>query len=140
MVVVNYFSLLYAFFLRPHCTGLAGLPLIEIKFYDVDNSEDDILSILCKREPASFRREKIAIVILLRVVETFKFKTRTTTRARFFQYLLVRTREPASFWRTNALAVVIFSLVLARISQWRKHVNKYQKFYHFIRRGLNLLQ
>ena len=101
MVVVNSFCLLYAFFLRPHCTGLAGLLLIEIKFYDEDNNVDDILLILCEREPASFWREKIAVVILLRVLETFKFKTRITTMTRFCQYLLVRTSEPASFWRTS---------------------------------------
>ena len=100
IVVVHFFCLLYAFFLRPHCTGLAGLLLIEIKFYDADNNVDDILLILCKREPALFWREKIAVVILLRVLETFKFKTRTTTRTRFCQYLLVRTREPALFWWT----------------------------------------
>ena len=32
-------------------------------------------------------------------------KTRTTTRPRFYEYLVVRTREPASFWRENAVAV-----------------------------------
>ena len=32
-------------------------------------------------------------------------KTRKTTRKRFFQYQVVRTREPASFWRENGIAV-----------------------------------
>ena len=34
-------------------------------------------------------------------------KIRMSTRTRFSQYLVVRTREPASFWRENVIGSVI---------------------------------
>lgn len=40
----------------------------------------------------------------------FDSKTRMTTRMRFPQYLVVHTCEPASFWRENAMAVVVIIL------------------------------
>ena len=43
-------------------------------------------------------------------------RTRTTTSTRFSQYWVLLTREPASFWRENAVAVVILLRVLARMS------------------------
>ena len=49
-------------------------------------------------------------------------KTRTTTSTRFSQYSPVLTREPASFWRENEIAVVTLLRVLARMLKWRKQV------------------
>ena len=43
-------------------------------------------------------------------------ETRTTTCARFSQYRVLLTREPASFWRENVIAFVIVLRVLARMS------------------------
>ena len=43
----------------------------------------------------------------LRYYRALDSKTRTTTRTRFYQYQVVRAREPASFWRENVIAVVI---------------------------------
>ena len=40
-------------------------------------------------------------------------------------------REPASFWRESAIAVVIVLQVLAKMSKWQKQVIKCQKFCHF---------
>ena len=42
-------------------------------------------------------------------------KTRTTTRTRFFNTKVVRVRQPASFWRENARAVVILLTILLRV-------------------------
>ena len=42
-------------------------------------------------------------------------KARTTTRTIFHQFEVVRAREPASFWRENAVAVVILLRVLTRM-------------------------
>ena len=41
---------------------------------------------------------------------------------RFSQYSPVLTREPASFWRENEIAVVTLLRVLARMLKWRKQV------------------
>ena len=66
-------------------------------------------------------------------------KTRSTTSTRFFQYEVLLTREPASYWRENMMAVAILPPVLARMSWWREQVIKRKKFYHFdIGRGLKL--
>ena len=43
-------------------------------------------------------------------------KTRTTTRRRFSQYLVVCLNEPASFWRENAIAVIILLQILAKMA------------------------
>ena len=39
-----------------------------------------------------------------------------STSTRFSQYWVLLTREPASFWRENVIAVVILLRVLARVS------------------------
>ena len=65
-------------------------------------------------------------------------RTRTTRSTTFSQYRVLLTREPASFWRENVIAVVILLRVLARMSQWREQVIKCEKFFHFaIGRGRN---
>ena len=46
------------------------------------------------------------------ILRTFDSETRKTSSTRFSQYQVVRAREPASFWRENAIAVVILLLVL----------------------------
>ena len=51
----------------------------------------------------------------------------------FLKYLLVRAREPASFWRENAIAVVTLLRGLARMRWWRQ-VIKCWKFSHFARK------
>ena len=58
-------------------------------------------------------------------------KTSTTTNTRFSQNTVLLTREPASFWRENVVAVVTLRRVLARMSKWGKQVIKCEKFYHF---------
>ena len=54
----------------------------------------------------------------------------------------MRTREPASFWRENAIALVNVLRVLAKMAQWRTQVIKcWWTFYHFaIGRGSTLLK
>ena len=42
-----------------------------------------------------------------------------TSSTRFSQYLVVRAREPASFWREDVVVVVILLRVLARIGTLR---------------------
>ena len=42
-------------------------------------------------------------------------KTRTTTSTRFSLYWVLRTREPASFWRENMIAVVILLQVFTKM-------------------------
>ena len=46
------------------------------------------------------------------ILRTFDSETRKTSSTRFSQYQVVRAREPASFWRENAIADVILLLVL----------------------------
>ena len=78
-----------------------------------------------------------------RVTSPWNSEIRTTTRKRFSQYWVLLTREPASFWRENVIAVVILLRVYRECSSGRKRreqVIKCKRFYHFaIERGLNLL-
>ena len=64
-----------------------------------------------------------------------QFTRNSTNMRRYITYItylitkgrpqeVVRAREPASFWRENAIAVVTPQLVLAKMSKWRKQVNK----------------
>ena len=55
-------------------------------------------------------------------------ETRTITSKRFSQSWVLLTREPASFWRENVIAVVILLRVLARMSSWWEQVFKCKTF------------
>ena len=81
-----------------------------------------------------------------------QFNWNSTNMRRYITYItyllrkgrlqeVVRAREPASFWRENAIAVDNLLLVLAKMSKWRKQVDKCEKFYQSaIGRGFSLLQ
>ena len=59
---------------------------------------------------------------------------------RLSQYCVLLTREPASFWRENVIAVVTLLRVLARNVVVAGTSYQIQEVYHFaIGRGLNLL-
>ena len=60
-------------------------------------AQDDLM---CPRSFFSF-------FFFVRYYRALDSKTRTSTRTRFYQYQVVRAREPASFWRENVIAVVI---------------------------------
>ena len=53
-------------------------------------------------------------LIIFKLIKSFKM--RTITRTRFSQYLVVREREPASFWREHVIAVVTLLRGLAKMS------------------------
>lgn len=67
--------------------------------------------------PVSLEKDEECCRKCVKNKRPFDSKTRMTTRMRFPQYLVVHTCEPASFWRENAMAVLILLLVLAKMSQ-----------------------
>ena len=59
--------------------------------------------------------EKSTLLLLNRDLSILR-RRRTTTRKRFSQYLVVCLHEPESFWRENAIAVIILLQILAKMA------------------------
>ena len=65
---------------------------------------------------SSFQSTNKRCISISWIERTLDSKTWTTTRPRFSQCLVVHTRDVASFWRENAIAIAVILRVLAKIS------------------------
>lgn len=54
---------------------------------------------------------------------------------KIFLILLVLAHKPASFWKENAMAIVILPQVLVRMSLWQKQAFKFLRSFIILRSG-----
>ena len=79
---------------------------------------NNVATLCCAKNP---RCESSSITSSLESKALYS-QTRMTTSTRFSQYWVLITREPTSFWRENAVAVVIVLRVLVRIGSLSRDV------------------